>query len=500
MPSPSRVKILMLLTLFAVAAMAFAGSSPRTATLHADAAVWAYRDAHPGAAIPVIVQSDASTDPRALVTATGGVVQSDLGIIHAVAADVPADRLPLLASARNTAWISLDGPVSSTDDHSDGDRDRSAVAAPANVYPQEIGADHLWNDGDQGQGLAVAVVDTGIVNSRDFGDRRIVATISKDRSPGDGYGHGSHVAGLIGGDGTRSDGRYEGVAPQTNLVNVKVGDNTGAATVSDVINGLEFVLENQHRYNIRVVNLSLRTDIAQSYTTDPLDAAVELLTFRGILVVVAAGNTGTVSDAVSYAPANDPFVLTVGAVDDAGTPDIVDDAVPSWSSRGTTQDGIAKPEVYAPGRHLVSVLSPRSVLAQEMSANIVGRYYLQLSGTSMAAGVASGAAALVIHQHPDWTPGQVKQALVQGSADLPADSSASIIQVDASAALEGVADPTPNTKPNLLLLRAAGFTNPESIRWGSIRWGSIKWGSIRWGSIRWGSIRWGSIRWGVVPE
>ncbi len=391
--------------------------------------------------MPVIVRGDASSDVGALVNAAGGRVRADLGIIDAVAADMPADRVDELARADGVRWLSLDAGVSSTDDHGDGARDRSTDAQPRSVYPEEIGADHLWDDGDQGQGVGVAVVDTGIVNSRDFGDGRVVATLPRDAERGDGYGHGSHVAGLIAGDGTRSDGRYEGVAPGANLINVRVGDDAGAATISDVISGLQLVLENQRRFNIRVVNLSLRVDVPQSYTTDPLDAAVEFLTFRGILVVAAAGNTGSVADAVSYAPGNDPFVLTVGAVDDAGTEGLADDAVPSWSSRGTTQDGFAKPDVYAPGRHLVSVLSPRSVLAQEMPESIVGRYYMQLSGTSMAAAVASGAAALVIHEHPDWTPGQVKKALVEGAASLPADASAHVVQADTSAASRQSATP-----------------------------------------------------------
>jgi len=113
-----------------------------------------------------------------------------------------------------------------------------------------------------------------------------------------------------------------------------------------------------------------------------------------------------------------------------------------------------------------------------MPGNIIGKSYLQLSGTSMAAGVASGAAALVIHEHPEWTPGQVKQALIEGAAALPSDSSAAIVQADTSAGLGAVDDPTPNTKPNLLLLEAAGFADPESIKWGSIKWGSIKWGFV----------------------
>jgi len=261
---------------------------------------------------------------------------------------------------------------------------------------------------------------------------------------------------------------------------------------------LGFVLDNKDRFNIRVVNLSLRSNTAQSYTTDPLDAAVELLMFRGVLVVVAAGNTGSVADAVSYSPANDPFVLTVGAVDDLGTPALSDDVVPSWSSRGVTQDGLAKPDIYTPGRHLGSVLSPNRVLAIQYQASIINANYFQLSGTSMAAGVASGAAALVFNAHPNYTPGQVKAALMQSAQPILGDPTVRVAQVASAIALPAPFDPTPNTKPSFTLLQAAGFVDPASISWGSISWGSISWGSISWGSISWGSISWGSISWGGI--
>lgn len=486
-----------ILVLALAAAFASAGVAAAARPVRVQDAVWAYRDAHVGEPVPVIIQTTGSTYPAAVARAAGAEVRSQLGLIHAVAADVPADRLEALSADANVHWVSLDAPIVSTDGPGQsGTGDQSGT--PSSVYPQEIAADTQWRAGISGQGIGVAIIDTGIVKSDDFG-KRVVSAVSKDKSSGDGYGHGSHVAGLAAGNGAKSGGNYTGVAPRANLINVKVGDDTGAASVSDVINGLQYVIDHKDAYNIRVVNLSLRSNTAQSYTTDPLDAAVELVTFRGILVVVAAGNTGTVSDAVSYAPANDPFVLTVGAVDDMGTADYRDDSVPSWSSRGVTQDGFAKPDVYAPGRHLVSVLSKDSVLAKQYPANIIGDSYFQLSGTSMAAGVVSGAASLVSSARPEWTPGQVKAALVKGAASLPADASASVAQVDRSVSLQTVGDPTPNTKPNLLLLSAAGITDPQSISWGSVSWGSISWGSISWGSISWGSVSWGSVSWGTAP-
>lgn len=495
----SRLRLVLAFALLAGLITGAPGVLPPASAANVHDAVWQYRIEHPGGRVPVIVQTGADSDPASVVRSLGGDVRYPLGIIHAVAADVPAAQLDAFASHPAVSWVSLDAPVSSTARPDHARASSSDNEQPANVYRDEIDADEAWTDGDFGQGVTVAVVDTGIADSAEFrAPQRVVATVSRDGSRGDGYGHGTHVAGLIGANGVHSQGAYAGVAPQVDLVNVKIGDDSGAATIGDVINGLQYVLENKDRYNIRVVNLSLVSDVAQSYTTDPLDAAVELLTFRGILVVVAAGNDG--AGAMSYAPANDPFVITVGALDDAGTPDYRDDVVPAWSSRGATQDGFAKPEVYAPGRGLISVLSPDSLIAGELPDNVVDRHYLRLSGTSMAAAVTSGAAALVIAEHRDWTPGQVKAALIAGADEIPAGDGVSIVQVDGASELDAIDDPTPNVKPNYLLLTAAGVDDPASAEWDSIRWGSIRWGSIRWGSIRWGSIRWGSIRWGYVAD
>lgn len=500
--SPGRIRIAVLASLTILVALLAVGVTPTTPRLHAQDAVWAYRDGHRGEPVPVIVQANPGVDAAQLVRAAGGDVRSTLGLIGGVAATVPGNRLERLASSADVAWVSLDGGVTSLGGGKNDVVASDGAVTPTSVYPQEIHADKAWRNGNYGQGVGVAVLDTGVVRSDDFAsddDNRLVATIVPSTAQvADGYGHGSHVAGLIGGDGSNSGGQYTGVAPQVNLISVRAGDDSGVAFLSDVINGLQWILDNKDAYNIRVVNLSLRSDTPQSYTADPLDAAVELLTFRGILVVVAAGNTGTVADAVSYAPANDPFVLTVGALDDSGTPDYRDDSVPAWSSRGVTQDGFAKPEIYVPGRRLISVLSLGSVLATQYPGNIVGSSYFQLSGTSMAAGVASGAAALVLHEHPDWTPFQVKYAMTKSAVPLPANSAVKVGMVDKAIGQKlGAGDTAiPDIKPNYLLLQAAGIADPQSISWGSISWGGISWGSISWGSISWGGISWGGISWG----
>jgi serine protease AprX len=160
-----------------------------------------------------------------------------------------------------------------------------------------------------------------------------------------------------------------------------------------------------------VANLSLASTVAESYRTDPLDAAAEQAWLNGIVVVAAAGNSGDELDAVDYAPGNDPYVISVGAMDDRGTKGTHDDRLAGWSSHGVTQDGFTKPEVLAPGTQLTAPTAPNSDYFRACRNCIVDRYYFQAGGTSMSAAVVSGAVALILERHPHWTPDQVKGAL-----------------------------------------------------------------------------------------
>ena len=287
--------------------------------------------------------------------------------------------------------------------------------------------DQAWAAGASGKGVGVAVIDTGIAGEQpDFratrssnASRVIASAVTNPCAKGaaDNYGHGTHVAGLIAGnslmlrDWDRNYARYMGVAPNANLVSVKVADEDGATTVLDVINGLQFAVDKKDAFNIRVINMSLSSTVAESYRTDPLDAAAEAAWNAGIVVVAAAGNEGTADNAVSFAPGNDPFVVSVGAVDDQGTRRIDDDRLADWSSRGKTQDGFRKPEVLAPGAHLASTTSPGSDLWSQCDGCRVGDHYFRMGGTSMSAALVSGVAALVVEKHPEWKPNQVKGAI-----------------------------------------------------------------------------------------
>jgi len=373
-------------------------------------------------------------------------------------------------------------------------------------FPKSIKADQLWNTTKylQGQNLTVAVVDSGIVEAADLrsatGQSRVVARVrfaGSNASSDDFYGHGTHVAGIIAGNGLESRGNYVGIAPRAGLIDVKVMDDTGAGLMSDVVAGLQWVYDHRAEYNIRVVNLSLNSTVAESYHTSPLTAAVEILWFNGIVVVVSSGNAG--ANAV-YPPANDPFVITVGATDDKGTSSLSDDAVASFSAYGTP-NGFSKPDLVAPGKDIVSLLSSDdNNLGSSHPANRVdgpdGSRYFRMSGTSMAAPMVSGAAALLLQDEPNLTPDQVKYRLTATANKSwwgynAAKAGAGCL--DIYAAVSGTTTQSANigiTASQLL------WTGSTPVAWGSVQWGSVQWGSVQWGSVQWGSVQWGSVQWG----
>ena len=298
-------------------------------------------------------------------------------------------------------------------------------------FPKTVGADQAWAAGFTGKGVGVAVIDSGINGDMpDFknadGTSRVTNVIANPGAtrPGDEVGHGTHVAGIIGGNYlTRTDrarGVYMGIAPEADLVAIKTADDAGNSTVLDVINALQFVVDHKDELNIKVVNLSVSSDTPGSYTEDPLDAAVEFAWHAGIVVVAAQGNRGDAADAVQYAPGNDPFVISVGATDEGNTPAPADDKLAYFSSRGVTQDGLNKPDVVAPGARIVAPLAIGSAFHKLAPAtSLVGDSYLSIGGTSMAAPVVTGAAALVLQARPDLNPDQVKALLTQNVNSRP---------------------------------------------------------------------------------
>ena len=301
-----------------------------------------------------------------------------------------------------------------------------------------IGVDQVWAGVGAlprltGRGVTVAVIDSGFDPRHLALKSRTLLTV--DFTGGDGvdrFGHGTHVAGLIAGAGgkTADTRMYQGVAPGAYLLNLRVLGDDGSGSASDVIEAIDWSIDHRDEYNIRVINLSLGAPVLQPYRDDPVCAAVERAVRAGILVVAAAGNTGQTADGRRIlggigSPGNSPYALTVGALDTKGTAERADDVVAAFSSSGPTRyDLVLKPDLVAPGRRVTSAEAVGSLLSVNFPERHVAgsgaNAYIQGSGTSMAAAVVSGAAAVLIEERPGLRPLTAKAALQLTSTFLPA--------------------------------------------------------------------------------
>jgi len=370
----------------------------------------------------------------------GGAVLGQLPIVNGLVASLDHNGIVALSNQSNVVYISKDRPLTPFFDN----------AAPA------VNASAAWQSNYTGSGIGVALIDSGVNNHPDLVTTgllpfsRIVynkSFVPGDSNAADAYGHGTHIAGLIAGNGLSSTGpifsqNFKGIAPGAHIVNLRVLDANGSATDSTVIAAINQAISLKSQYNIRVINLSLGRGVFESYKLDPLCQAVEQAWKSGIVVVVAAGNSGRFLPTSGYgtvtAPGNDPYVLTVGSMKPMGTPQRTDDLIASYSSKGPTMlDHIVKPDVVAPGNLLVSTETSNTTLYNTeldnrvpYSAYIYGgssspsKTYFELSGTSMATGVVSGAVADLLQAHPTMTPDQVKARLMKtASKSFPTTSS-----------------------------------------------------------------------------
>jgi serine protease AprX len=295
--------------------------------------------------------------------------------------------------------------------------------------------EYAWNAGITGTGVDVALIDSGVArvpgltsgNVLDGPDLSFESQHADVRHQ-DTFGHGTHMASIIAGRDAAAapasyapasaGGAFTGIAPDARVVSLKVAAADGAADVSQVIAAITWVTQHAHDggLNIRVLNLSYGTDSTQVTASDPLAYAVEQAWRAGIVVVVAAGNDGTNRSALAD-PATDPYVLSVGADDPNGTLAVLDDTVPAFAQRGTSERRV---DVIAPGVHVLGLRAPNGYVDQTNPAGRVGTRFIRGSGTSQATAVASGVAALVLQKFPDATPDQVKYLLRDSAAALPA--------------------------------------------------------------------------------
>jgi serine protease AprX len=439
-----RTLVALLVATFVSAALFSPGlqSTSATRAVHAPAAVVddALRTLR-AATARIIVQKHDEADhrPERAVARLGGTVNLDLPIVVGFSATLPSDEVPALANTPNVRAISLDRRM----------EPQGTVASGAkSVFSKVVRTEAMAQSGFTGRGVTVALVDTGIADVPDLAGRVLPVTddvtgvvaacenLSGEAGCGDSFGHGTFIAGRIAGNGASSGGRWKGAAPEANLVSVKIAGRDGAADVSNVIAAIQWTVSFKDRYGIRVLNLSLGTDSTQSYRVDPLNYAVEKAWDAGIVVVVSASNRGPAPRTISK-PGDDPLVVTVAGTDDLGTAGLGDDRMPDYSSRGpTAADGLAKPDVAAPGSHMVSLRAPGSEIDIRFP-NYVDGAYRQGSGTSMAAGVVSGAVATMLQANPLLVPDRVKFALAStarhGASDDPNAVGAGVVDVQAAA-------------------------------------------------------------------
>ena len=400
-----------------------------------------------------------SGEAEELVDELGGSVTHELPILGGFSATLPRNALSGLLGSPAVAHVWGDGRIRMNILDLDLLDGMDSVAANK-VWRQSIRLPSSYS----GAGVGVAVLDTGVTRVADLGNRvRVRVDFTPDHDGYDRYGHGTHMAGLIAGDGALSGGTWAGAARKANLISVKVAGKDGSTDVSVVIAAMQWIVAHRSAYNIRILNLSFGTDAIQPYLLDPLDYAVEQVWRSGIAVIVAAGNRGSLPGTINK-PGDDPFVITVGAADIRGTAGTGDDQVASFSSRGPTHDLVAKPDLVAPGIGLVSHRAPGSTLDTEHPAARVGDYYFKGSGTSQAAAIVSGVAALMIQANPSLTPDVLKATLMGTAKKMGgllglggAGSGAGL--VDATAAVNAAVGNTYASKPanrGLLTVRSTG--------------------------------------------
>jgi serine protease AprX len=373
----------------------------------------------------VIVEFNDDSDGAARITASGGRSGRKLGIVKARAGRISNALLKRLANDPKVKRI-----------HIDREATASIARTAATVGAKNVHAQY----GYTGAGVGVAVIDSGITPWHDdltianrTGQRvtAFVDFVNNRTAKYDDWGHGTHVAGIIAGNGYDSNGDRNSIAPKANIISLKALDAQGKGKISDIIAAIDWAVANRTRYNIRVINMSLGAGVFESYNTDPLTVAAKRAVEAGIVVVAAAGNMGKAANGQPQygaigAPGNAPWVLTVGASSSMGTNDRRDDTMASYSSRGPTMvDFAAKPDLVAPGSGSVSLSEKSSLFYLTKAAYLVAgkksglNYlpYLTLSGTSMAAPVVSGTVALMLEANPRLTPNMVK-AMLQFTAQV----------------------------------------------------------------------------------
>jgi serine protease AprX len=328
----------------------------------------------------------------AIVGANKGKIHHELRLIPSLVVEVPFSTLEELARSQHVKKIWHDARVFALLD----------IAVPA------VGGSKVQEMGFTGKDVTIAVIDTGIHPHRDLTtpNNRILSwndLVNQRTSPYDDNGHGTHVAGIIAGNGRASNGKYKGMAPDARLVGVKVLDRNGSGMTSTVLAGIEWCIDHLSELNIKVLNLSMGSTAQESYRLDPLCRAVSSAWAKGIVVCTAAGNEGPQGRTIDT-PGINPQTITVGNVDDRQTLTSNDDQLNQTSSRGPTIDNIPKPDILAPGTEITSLW--------------INGGYRSLTGTSMSTPMVTGAVAQMFQKWPDLKPNQIKNMLMRNARSI----------------------------------------------------------------------------------
>lgn len=349
--------------------------------------------------VPVIVQLSADIlNIDSYASGLSANIISNLPLINGFSGLLTTEAIYKLSNNPDITFISFDTKVYTLLD----------IAIPS------IAANFPHDKGYKGEDITIAIIDTGVAPHDDLvkPNNRIVGfkdILSKKTVPYDDNGHGTHVAGIIAGNGYSSKGKYVGVAPEANILVVKALDENGGGSSSDLIHAISYIIETKDLYNTKIINLSLGTPAHSSCEKDPLCRAVEKAVSAGITVIVAAGNSGP-DEGTILSPGISNKVITVGAVDDKKTIDPSDDTLADFSSRGPTLDGLNKPDILAPGVNIESL------------SNTNKSNYISLSGTSMATPMVSGSVALLLNKYGNLHPSEVKEKLMESCVPLSDNS------------------------------------------------------------------------------
>ncbi|HEV7187064.1 MAG TPA: S8 family serine peptidase [Blastococcus sp.] len=518
----------------ATAALIIAGlAGPATAS----AATTTSSSSAPEVSVIVRELAGAGNGPEKAVSAFGGSVGRALDVINGFTAKVPNDRLDALRSVPGVQSVTQDAGLAlqSTSDVAD------QASQPGSLYTlanKVTGASSMWDKGYTGQGVDVAVVDSGTVPVDGLKGKVVNGPDLTLESNGpsknlDTYGHGTHMSGIIAGrdaattNPSGDSSHFVGMAPDSRIVSIKIADAKGQTDVSQAIAAIDWAVENRDKngLNIRVLNMSFGTDGVQSYLLDPLAYAAEQAWHKGIVVVVAVGNEG--STTALNNPAYDPYVIAVGSDNANGTATTADDVVSSFSNTG---DGTRNPDVIAPGDHVVSLRDKGSYLDTQYPAARIGDRLFRGSGTSQAAAVVSGAAALLISQRPELTPDQVKALLTRTAQPVPgatpAQEGSGLIDLAAASAAPTPADATQTFAVSTgagSLERARGSVhvtvggkqvkgevdvrgrafNSSSVaagikagtNWKGMTWSGMTWSGMTWSGMTWSGMTWSGMTW-----